>query len=200
MNTDSFFELLSQEGTTQGCPLAMAMYALALVPLVKHIQQACKQVWYADDATGCDKLTKMKQWFDVLCEVGPRYGYFPKPEKCILVIKPGKLEEAKRVFRGTKVLVQAEGSKDDGVEINCEGTRHLGAAVGNADFKATYVNSKIKNWIEMVEKGGDRRHATSRGLRCVHAEPTGSVDLPLPEVSDVFEPRKRFVIRSCTHC
>ncbi len=50
------FELLSSEGTTQGCPLAMAMYALALVPLVKEAQKQCKQGWFADDATGCDKL------------------------------------------------------------------------------------------------------------------------------------------------
>ena len=56
MNGDGCFELLSQEGTTQGCPLAMAMYALALVPLSKQLQPLCKQVWYADDATGCDKF------------------------------------------------------------------------------------------------------------------------------------------------
>ena len=37
MNSDGYFELLSQEGTTQGCPLAMAMYAIALVPLLKHL-------------------------------------------------------------------------------------------------------------------------------------------------------------------
>ena len=55
MNGESFFELSSQEGTTQGCPLAMAMYALALAPLTKRLQSDCKQVWYADDATGCDK-------------------------------------------------------------------------------------------------------------------------------------------------
>ena len=84
MNSDGFFELLSQEGTTQGCPLAMAMYALALVPLSKQIQTICKQVWYADDATGCDSLEKLHKWFNALREYGPQYGYFPKPEKCIL--------------------------------------------------------------------------------------------------------------------
>lgn len=35
MNAEDFFELLSQEGTTQGCPLAMAM---ALVPLSRLLQ------------------------------------------------------------------------------------------------------------------------------------------------------------------
>ena len=75
MNRDGFFELSSREGTTQGCPLAIAMYARALVPLSRHLQPMCKQVWYADDATGCD----MREWFDELCKVGPSYGYFPKP-------------------------------------------------------------------------------------------------------------------------
>jgi hypothetical protein len=54
----SSFELLSREGTTQGCPLAMAMYALALVPLLNEVRSDCNQVWFADDATGCDKLKR----------------------------------------------------------------------------------------------------------------------------------------------
>ena len=37
-------ELLSQQPTTQGCPLAMAMYAIALSPLLKHLHLMCKQV------------------------------------------------------------------------------------------------------------------------------------------------------------
>ena len=71
MNCEGFFELLSQEGTTQGCPLAMAMYALVFVPLSKHLQPLCKQVWYADDGTGCDEFEKIRTWFDVLLEKGP---------------------------------------------------------------------------------------------------------------------------------
>ena len=98
---EGFFQLLSQEGTTQGCPLAMAMYALALVPLSRHLQPLCKQVWYADDATGCDSFEKMRLWFNVLLEKGPMYGYFPKPSKCILVTKPDRIDHARKIFRGS---------------------------------------------------------------------------------------------------
>ena len=48
--------------------------------------------------------------------------------------------------------MQLEGSKDTGIEINCEGTRHLGAAVGNTEFKKNYVKRKVDNWILAVKK------------------------------------------------
>ena len=96
MNGDGYFELQSQEGTTQGCPLAMAMYAIALAPLLKRLLPMCKQVWYADDATGCDKFETMRAWFDALVELGPIYGYFPKPSKCILLAKPERLDHARK--------------------------------------------------------------------------------------------------------
>ena len=56
--------LVSTEGTTQGDPLAMAMYALAVTPLIRQLHSthpAVSQVWYADDATGmgtCSSLLK----------------------------------------------------------------------------------------------------------------------------------------------
>ena len=45
--------IYSQEGTTQGDPLAMAMYAIATLPLVHRIVESIsvRQVWFADDAT-----------------------------------------------------------------------------------------------------------------------------------------------------
>ena len=75
MNSEGSFELSSQEGTTQGCPLAMAMYALGLVPLTQHLHDICKQVWYADDASGCDTIHRLKAWYDELLAKGPLYGY-----------------------------------------------------------------------------------------------------------------------------
>ena len=94
MNSDGFFELSSQEGTTQGCPLAMAMYALALVPLAKELLPLCRQIWYADDASGCDDFVRLRKWYDALCAKGPLYGYHPSPKKCILVVKPERLAAA----------------------------------------------------------------------------------------------------------
>lgn len=113
---------------------------------------ATKLVWYAADATGCDKLEKLRRWFDVLLEKSPLYGYFPKPEKCILVVKEERMQEARKIFRGSKVHVKAEGSKDTGVEINCEGTRHLGAVVGSSTFKQSYITQKIEKWVLAVKK------------------------------------------------
>jgi hypothetical protein len=175
MNSDGYFELLSQEGTTQGCPLAMAMYAIALVPLLKHLLPLCKQVWFADDATGCDKFVKLRQWFDVLLADGPKYGYFPKPSKCILLAKPDRVELARKVFSGTGVDVQTDGCKDSGVEIITTGTRHLGAAVGTEDFKHGYVKKKVSAWMQCVKTLSDI--ATSEPHATLFAEP---MDVSLP--------------------
>ena len=151
MNGDGCFELLSQEGTTQGCPLAMAMYAIALVPLLKRLLPMCKQVWFADDATGCDKFQTMREWFDALVELGPLYGYFPKPSKCILLAKPDRVDLAQKVFKESGIDIQTEGAKDSGVEIITTGTRHLGAAVGTEAFKRSYVMKKVDSWIHCVK-------------------------------------------------
>ena len=46
-------EVLSSKGTTQDDPLSMAMYALAITPLIRRLNevQDVSQVWFADDAT-----------------------------------------------------------------------------------------------------------------------------------------------------
>ena len=70
--------LFSQEGTTQGDPLAMGMYAIAVTPLIHQLEESeVKQVWFADDATAGGNLVNLKEWWEHIIQLGPNYGYHP---------------------------------------------------------------------------------------------------------------------------
>ena len=51
-------ELKSAEGTSQGDPLPISMYAISFQPLISllHNRSPAKQCWFADDATGAGPL------------------------------------------------------------------------------------------------------------------------------------------------
>ncbi len=57
-------ELKSSEGTTQGDPLSMAIYAVGLQPLITrlHLTTATKQCWFADDVSGAGTAIQIKDW------------------------------------------------------------------------------------------------------------------------------------------
>ena len=52
--------LLSKEWTTQGDPLAMAMYAIGTKPLINKLNGIAKQVWYADDSGAGSTLLNLR--------------------------------------------------------------------------------------------------------------------------------------------
>ena len=131
--------LLSEEGTTQGDPLAMAMYGLAVVPLIRKLAGKAKQAWFADDATGGGKLYQLKWWWDRLNECGPAFGYVPNPVKTWLLVKDSELANAKELFAET------------GVQITTEGRRLLGAPVGTTKFCEFYVESAVTSWRQELE-------------------------------------------------
>ena len=74
--------LFSHEGTTQGNPLAMAMYAISTMPVIQCLNHPVQQVWYADDATAlfvaklveqaanCQGKTNMSPATDLFHKVG----------------------------------------------------------------------------------------------------------------------------------
>ena len=53
--------LLSEEGATQGDPLAMPFYALATIPLIRELSEKCsaRQVCFADDSAAACCITKV---------------------------------------------------------------------------------------------------------------------------------------------
>ena len=79
-------QISSREGTTQGDPTAMATYALGLVPLIDvllNIENKGKMVAFADDLTGADNLEQLHMWWMKFLDIGPKYGYFLKPEEVL---------------------------------------------------------------------------------------------------------------------
>ena len=95
--------ILSEEGTTQGNPLAMLMNAITMIPLIRHLTDSVTQVWYADDACACCRLSSLRQWWDQLCKLEPGFGYFPNASKTWMVVKDRCHSQATVTFAGTDV-------------------------------------------------------------------------------------------------
>ena len=130
--------LFSEEGTTQGDPLAMPMYALATIPLIQRLQGDLNQVWYADDSAAIGKLPALREWWDKLTAIGPDFGYFVNPTKTWLVTKERCHADALSIFDST------------GVNVTAGGRPYLGSAIGSRDFVETYVKGKVHDWLECL--------------------------------------------------
>ena len=124
----------SREGTTQGDPLAMPMFALVTIPLILKLRTDARQVWYADDASAVGKLSSLCEWWNRLSTLGPSFGYFANPSKTWLITKEHHLSAAKSCFTGT------------GVNITHEGRSYLGAPIGTLEYIESFVKNKVEQW------------------------------------------------------
>ena len=126
---------------TQGDPLSMMMYAVAVLPLIRSLKDRQKwtQNWYADDSTCASKLPNLKEWYNQLFELGPFFGYFPEPRKTVLVIDPADQSEAQKLFH------------DKGVTI-VHGQNFLRGFIGDGEDTLEFVKTKVHCWIHCVER------------------------------------------------
>ena len=129
----------SREGTTQGDPLAMSIYGIAILPLIQKLQGSYRQLWFADDASAGGKITPLKDWWTRMQSIGPSFGYHPNPSKTWLLTKEQHLETAKEVF------------EDCNIHITSTGQRHLGLALGSDSFLSDFVATKISTWVDELE-------------------------------------------------
>ena len=136
-------DIKSNEGTTQGDPIAMAVYALGLSVLQRKIDQqhtGAKHVAFADDIAGAGSLQAVKKFWEETKKKGPSLGYHPNASKSCLIVKPEKETEAQRLFSGT------------GIRITVDGHKHLGAVIGSENFKDTYMKDLVDGWILEIQE------------------------------------------------
>ena len=134
-------ELYSAEGTTQGDPLAMPVYAVGLttlLPLIKSTVEV-KHAAYADDLGGLGKLIEIRTWWDNICKFGPLLGYYPEPSKSWLIVKEQLADDASQIFSDTEI------------KITTEGRKYLGGFIGKQEAQSQYAKELVSKWIKEVK-------------------------------------------------
>ena len=132
--------IMSLEGTTQGDPMAMAMYALGTLPLIDRSNpyNLVQQVWYADDGTAGGSLSNLLEWWHQLIELGPKYGVYPNATKSTLLVKPEYLQDAQQLFSNYDL------------KITSDGAHVLGSPVGTREFINKWVTDKVQSWVDEI--------------------------------------------------
>ena len=178
---------MSTEGTTQGDNTAMAFYAVSTHPLIKKLGDQIEkitQTWFADDSSAAGTLNSILSWWKKPLKVGPMYGYFPNPTKCVLIVKN---EETRR--RAEEMFGEL------GMEITTSGKRHLGAIIGSPEYKEEYVKNKVDEWVDDIQKLANIAHAEPQAayaamiLGIQHR--WKFIQRTVPDISDYFTPLDR---------
>ena len=175
--------VLSKEGVTQGDPLSMMMYVIAVLPLIQALVDRDKwdQNWYADDSACSAELPRLREWFDKLCEMGPDFGYYPEPENTVVLLVDSKDEAvADRLFVELGVTVVI-------------GHRFLGGFIGDQEGNDEYEKQKVQKWVQYVE---NLTKAAESQPQAAHAALTKSLQFEfnsylqrvVPNCADAFVP------------
>ena len=140
-------EIASSEGTTQGDPVAYGCLrncynSFNIDDTWDHAKSysegISKAAAHADDLTATGCILELKYWWDQLCELGPKFGYFPEASKPWLIIKHEVEGEGKTIFQGS------------GVQITTEEKHRLGASLRSTKYKEEYLSSKVNKWITQL--------------------------------------------------
>ena len=117
----------SWEGTTQGEPLAMPLYTMATIPLIKELSSKADttQIWYADDTVAVGTIANIYTWWESLISHGPACGHYANKAKIRLIVKK-EVELKAPIFSRAGGLISPPPGADPG--INYEG--HAGGCTG----------------------------------------------------------------------
>ena len=83
-------------------------------------------------------ISKLRQWWDRINDLGQYYGYHPNAVKSTLLVKSHLFEEASEQFNNTNV------------SVTCDGVNVLGCPLGSDVFVKRELDRKVKVWCERV--------------------------------------------------
>jgi len=129
--------LHSQEGVTQGDPVAMVAYGLSTLPLICQLKTEFPELqhaWYADDSAVAGSWMHISHHFHHLQQLGSTYGYFPESTKSVLVVSPSHQLAAQAFFSTLGVPV-------------CTGHCYLGGFIGEPTKLDSWLLPKIDHWL-----------------------------------------------------
>ena len=168
--------MFSREGTTQGDPLAMPMYAIATIPLIKRQTNSVSQVWYAGDVAALGSITELQKWWDNLVDLGQSLGYFANSTMTWLVTKDSSLSSATVAFAGTNVNVTSSGRP------------YLGAPLGSSEYIIQFAHDKVKNWSNELKTIITQPHAAYAAFSHGFYSTWSHLSLIMPNMSSHFQP------------
>jgi hypothetical protein len=181
--------IVHQEGLSQGDPLSMILYGVALLPLAERLRRAVPEAvipMYADDAAGVGRFDHSAKCLDFLMEEGPYYGYFPEAEKTRVICSLADEPEARAAFLSR------------GISVTCSrGERYLGGFVRGEKEKEQWLLKKVEEWARCVKILGHiaKRYpqtAYAGFVTCLQAE-WQYVARTTPSIGALFDPVERAI-------
>ena len=123
----------------------MAMYGLAIIPLIKLLSvDDVTQKWYADDGNAVGKLSNLRTVLNKIVSMGKFFGYHVKASKFQLTFKDEKLGEAQKIFANTGITIKA-------------GARVLGSVIGTESECKKLLEFQQNEQIKIFENTNKNR-------------------------------------------
>ena len=107
-------DITSRERSTQPGPVSMAIFDIGITPLINMLivilsnEYSANVMVYANDFSASRNLQDLRRWWNVLTEIGPKFGYYSETTKTWLVVKPCASEKVESVFFGSKIKIKME--------------------------------------------------------------------------------------------
>jgi hypothetical protein len=154
-------QVVSREGTTQGCPFGVAMYSIASLPLIDDLERDdFEQHWYLDDSGGGGTVDASHGWFRALQEDGPGFGCCLRLDKCVALVKADHASSFEHTFSSEieaglvfKTIGIPDLDADEGADsARLLGSRCLGGGIGTSEYRDAWMRMLVEGWETDVRK------------------------------------------------